>query len=523
MPDVSEVRLPGVGVRHEFTTAGGERVGVLSHRSGRRELVVYDRRDPDVAMTVLHLDGDDTRTLAELLGATQVSEALTSVQQVEGLAIDWIAIPDGSRFADATIADGAFRTRTGASVVAVVRGTSTIAAPGPDHQFEAGDAALVFIELGGVALALSILARVAGRLGITAIPFYLLAGLAVGEGGIAPLDLSADFIGLTAEIGVLLLLLTLGLEYTGDELRYGLRTGAVPGLADAALNFAPGFAMGLLLGWGTTAALLLGGVCWISSSGVVSKVLNDLDRLGNRETPAVLNLLVIEDLAMAAYLPVVAALVAGRAFEATATTVAIALVGVTVILGVALRWGDRLSALLAPASDEALLLAVFGITLLVSGLAQQVEVSAAIGAFLVGLALSGPVQARAGPLIHPLRDLCAAIFFLFFSFQVRPASLVSSLVPALVLVVFGVAGKLAAGWVACRHIGVSPRARLRAGSALIARGEFSIVIASLGATIAHGDDLGALAAAFVLMSAIVGPVVAKYADSLPLVRTSHVG
>src|SRR5688500_5137365 len=115
-----------------------------------------------------------------------------------------------------------------------------------------GDAALVFIELGAVALALSILARVAGRLGITAIPFYLLAGLAVGEGGVAPRDISAEFIGLTAEIGVLLLLLTLGLEYTGDELRLGLRTAAVPGLVDAALNFTPGFLTGLLLGWGTT-------------------------------------------------------------------------------------------------------------------------------------------------------------------------------------------------------------------------------------------------------------------------------
>lgn len=379
-----------------------------------------------------------------------------------------------------------------------------------------GDAALVFIELGAVALALSILARLAGRLGITAIPFYLLAGLAVGEGGFAPLDISADFIGITGEIGVLLLLLTLGLEYTGEELRYGLRTGVVPGLADAALNFTPGFLAGLVLGWGTTAALLLGGVCWVSSSGVVAKVLHDLDRLGNRETPAVLNLLVIEDLAMAAYLPVVAALVAGRAFGATATTVVIALVAVTVILAVALRWGDRLSSLLAPGSDEALLLAVFGLTLLVSGLAQQVEVSSAIGAFLVGLALSGPVQARAGALIHPLRDLFAATFFLFFSFQIRPTSLIGALVVGALLVVVGIAGKIATGWIACRNLGVGTRARFRAGSALIARGEFSIVIASLGATLDHGDDLGALAAAFVLLSAIAGPVIAKYSDAVPV-------
>jgi CPA2 family monovalent cation:H+ antiporter-2 len=375
-----------------------------------------------------------------------------------------------------------------------------------------GDAALVFVELGAVALVLSALARLASRLGITAIPLYLIAGLAVGEGGVAPLDVSGDFISLMADIGVLLLLLALGLQYTGDELRYGLRTGAMPGLVDAALNFTPGFAAGLALGWGTTAALLLGGVTWVSSSGVVAKVLEDLDRLGNRETPAVLNLLVIEDLAMAAYLPVAAALVTDRTFEDTALTVAVALSAVGFILAIALRWGTRLSVVLARGTDEALLLAVFGLTLLVGGLAQQVEVSAAIGAFLVGLALSGPVQARAGPLVKPLRDLFAAVFFLFFSFGIRPASLVDALAPALALLVLGALGKLGAGWVACRGLGVGPRARLRAGGALVARGEFSIVVASLGATIPHGADLGALAAAFVLLSALAGPLVAKYAD-----------
>jgi CPA2 family monovalent cation:H+ antiporter-2 len=374
-----------------------------------------------------------------------------------------------------------------------------------------GDAPLMFLEIGAVALVLAVLSRVAGRFGMTAIPFYLLAGLAVGEGGIAPLDVSAEFISLTAEIGVLLLLLTLGLAYTGDELRAGLRNGAVPGIADAALNFTPGFLAGLLLGWTTTTAILLGGVCWISSSGVVSKVLDDLDRLGNRETPAILDLLVIEDLAMAAYLPVAAALVAGHAFATTAANVAVALVAVAVIITVALRWGDRLSAVLAGGSDESLLLAVFGLTLLVAGLAQQVEVSAAIGAFLVGLALSGPVQARAGALVQPLRDLFAAIFFLFFSFQIRPASLADALLPAALLVAVGAAGKVGAAWVACRRRGIARRGRLRAGAALVARGEFSIVIASLGTGIARGDDLVALAGAYVLLSAVVGPLAAKYA------------
>ena len=156
-----------------------------------------------------------------------------------------------------------------------------------------GDVALAFVEIGAVALALALLSRLAGRLGITAIPLYLLAGLAVGDGGVATLDVSEDFISLAAQIGVLLLLFTLGLEYTGDELQNGLKTGAVPGLVDAVANFTPGLGLGLLLGWETTAAILLGGVTWISSSGVISKVLGDLRRLGNRETPSILNLLVI--------------------------------------------------------------------------------------------------------------------------------------------------------------------------------------------------------------------------------------
>lgn len=370
---------------------------------------------------------------------------------------------------------------------------------------------MVFVEIGAVALVLAALARLAARLGITPIPFYIVAGLAVGRGGVAPLDVSEDFIAIVAEIGVLLLLLTLGLEYTADELRQGLRTGGVPGLVDAVLNFTPGLVMGLLLGWSPASAVLLGGVTWVSSSGIVAKVVGDLDRMGNRETPAILNLLVIEDLAMALYLPVAAALVIGKDASATALTVLVAAVAVVLILLSALRFGDRLSRALAGGSDEALLLAVFGLTLLVGGLAQRLQVSAAIGAFLVGIALSGPVQDRAGALIGPLRDLFAAVFFLFFSFQIRPGDLAGALVPAAALALVAAAGKLATGWVAAARVGAKRPGRLRAGATLIARGEFSIVIASLGVTLADGDDLEALAAAFVLLTAVGGPVAARFA------------
>ena len=379
---------------------------------------------------------------------------------------------------------------------------------------EGAEVATAFVELGLVTLALSGLARLASRLGITAVPFFLVAGLALGTGGIVDLRVSEEFVALGAEIGVLLLLLTLGLTYTSDELSGGLRTGLVPGVVDATLNFTPGFIVGLVLGWEVPAAVLLGGVTWVSSSGVISKVLSDLDRLGNRETPSVLNLLVIEDLAMAVYLPIVAAVAAGDDTTKTIVTVSVAVVAVVTVLWAAMSWGHIISDRLARGDNEALLLAVFGLTLLVGGLAQKLQISAAIGAFLVGLALSGPAQERASALVEPLRDLFAAIFFLFFAFQIDPAKLPGAMVPAVILFALTAVGKLITGWIVAKRAGVSEAGRIRAGAALIARGEFSIVIASLGVTLVNGAELGSIAAAYVLLTAIGGPLAAKHADSL---------
>lgn len=381
------------------------------------------------------------------------------------------------------------------------------------------EVALAFLELGAVALGLSLLARIAGRIGMTAVPLYLIAGLAFGEGGLLQLDVSQSFVALMAEIGVLLLLFALGLEYSDVELREGLRTGWLSGIVDMLLNALPGVAMGLLLGWSPLTAVLLGGATWISSSGVVSKVLSDLGRLGFRETPAVLNLLVLEDLAMAIYLPVVAALIVGGTLLATITSVVVALVVVVLILLAALTFGPRLSNALAGGSDESFLLAVFGVVLLVAGIAQRLEVSGAIGAFLVGLALSGRAETRAIELIGPLRDLFAAVFFVFFSFQVDPADLAAVAVPAVILAVVTAITKLLTGWYAAGRIGVGRSGRIRAGATLIARGEFSIVIAALGVTLADGAELGAFVACYVLITALAGPVLAKFADRLHAARS----
>jgi len=369
------------------------------------------------------------------------------------------------------------------------------------------DLSHVLIELGLVVIGLAILARIASRWGFSAIPLYLLAGLAFGKGGLAPLNFTAGFTHLGAEIGVLLLLFMLGLEYTGTELVANLRSALPAAIVDFALNFTPGLLVGLLLKWKPLAAVLLGGVTYVSSSGVIAKVLSELRRLNNPETPAVLSILVLEDLAMAVYLPLVAVLLAGGGPARMAISVSLALAAVLLVLALAVRYGFLLSRIVAHESDEIVLLTTFGAVLLVAGAAQRLQVSAAIGAFLVGIAVSGPMAEQTRRLLAPLRDLFAATFFFFFGLQIDPATLPSALPSAVLLGVVTAGTKLLTGFWAARRTGVDRRGRLRAGMALVARGEFSIVIAGLGTSLE--PQLGSLSAAYVLFLAVLGPILAR--------------
>lgn len=143
MAEVTETQLPGVGIRYEFSTDEGTNVGVLCHHGGRREVFVYDQRDPDVAQSVVRLSADDSRTLTELLGATRISEELGAMQQqIEGVTLDWIEVSAGSTLAGRTIGEGELRTRTGCSLVAVLRDGSTEPAPGPEFVLQGGDVAV---------------------------------------------------------------------------------------------------------------------------------------------------------------------------------------------------------------------------------------------------------------------------------------------------------------------------------------------------------------------------------------------
>jgi CPA2 family monovalent cation:H+ antiporter-2 len=371
------------------------------------------------------------------------------------------------------------------------------------------DFARIFIELGFATVGLAILARVARRWGFSSIPLYLLAGLAFGNGGLLPLALSKSFIEIGAQIGILLLLFMLGLEYSGDQLKQNLRSGFAGAAIDLLLNFPPGFVAGLLLGWKPLPAVLLGGVTYISSSGIIARVLSELGRLGAVETPVILSILVLEDLVMAVYLPMVAVLIAGGGLGRIFISIAIASITVLVVLIAAIRFGPFLSKLAAHQSDEIILLATFGTVLLVAGIAESLQISAAIGAFLVGIAISGPLAVQSHRLFSPLRDLFAATFFFFFGLEIDPRNLPPVLLVALLLAAVTTLTKMLTGYWAARRLQVGMGIRLRTGLTLVARGEFSIVIAGLG--VALEPRLGPLSAAYVLIMAIAGPIAARFA------------
>ena len=373
--------------------------------------------------------------------------------------------------------------------------------------------ALTLIELGAVVFCLGLLARAAGRIGMSPIPMYLVGGLFFGAGGLMKLEGIQSFAHLSGEIGVILLLLMLGLEYSAPELVTGMRRSWQGGVLDLVLNFLPGAGIAVLLGWGPVGAMVMGGITYISSSGIAAKVITALGRLGNRETPVVLSILVFEDLTMALYLPILTATLAGISFLEGLLTVGVSLAVVTVVLAVALRHGHQVSKAVHSENSEVFLLNLLGAALLVSGLAQALQVSAAVGAFMLGIAISGATAHSATRILEPLRDLFAAIFFVAFGLNTDPASIPPVLGWALVLAVVTTATKMITGVWAAKRAGIARRGRFRAGAALVARGEFSIVIAGLAvASGAASAELAALATAYVLLMAITGPLAARYVE-----------
>ncbi|MEE3088186.1 MAG: cation:proton antiporter [Actinomycetota bacterium] len=373
----------------------------------------------------------------------------------------------------------------------------------------------IFLEFGLLIFGLGIIARLARRWEISAVPFYLLAGLLFGEGGLSVVDSSDALVPTLAELGVILLLLLLGLEYSGDELVQTAQRQSRSGVVDLIANSIPGALVGFAFGWGIPGALALAGVTYISSSGIVAQVIRDLRWRRNPETKPVVSVLVLEDLVMAPYLPILTVVLTGTGLLTGLISVSVALIVVAVVIISTLKGDTSFKRLFNASEPVGLLLIVFGAAVAAAGLAGLVQFSPAVAAFLVGLLLTGELAEVARRRLDPLRELLAAIFFVYFGLSTDISNLPAVLLPAAGLALLTIGTKFVTGWFAAATVEGGTISRLRAGALLSARGEFSVIIAGLVAVSGIlPPTFQAFVAAYVLITAFAAPFLARWAEPI---------
>ena len=374
------------------------------------------------------------------------------------------------------------------------------------------ETASTLAEIGALLLGLGILAFFAAYVRFSVVPIYLLVGLVVGQGGLGLISLSKDFLDLGAQIGAILLLLLLGLEHSAPDLAKAFKERKSAGFFDVAVNFIPGAGLALLFGWGPLAAIALGGISYVSSSGIASELIRESGWRRSELSKRIVTILVFEDLALAPYLPLLSSLVLGLSAFAGLISVSIALIITGIILIISYRGKAQWSRILNPDVPSALLLTVFGSALLAAGVADLAGFSGAVAAFLVGLLLTGEVANTVRGRLGSLRDLFAAIFFLFFGLSTNFADLVEVFPAVVAFVALGVAGKFAVGWWIARDMH-DKSMWIRAGAFLTPRGEFSMVIAALAGPVVLSVSLQAITLSYVFATAIIGSLVIRFIRS----------
>ncbi|HEX2507370.1 MAG TPA: cation:proton antiporter [Miltoncostaeaceae bacterium] len=355
----------------------------------------------------------------------------------------------------------------------------------------------------------------AGRLRLSAIPIFIVAGILLGPSpGFPTIIEPSEGTDLLARLGIVLLLFFLGLEFSLDRLTAARRMVVMGGLIDLVLNAGLGLLVGIALVGPGPEAVLMAGLIYISSSGIVTRALFDLRRLGDDETDLVLGVLVFEDLAIAVFLGVAAALASGESVSGAeiAATAGIALAFVVAFLLVG-RWAHHAIDRIGPRLDrEQLLLGALAIALGGAALGEAAGLSEAVGALLAGILLSGSeVRNQIEQQLLGLRDFAAAIFFFAFGLEIDLGEAPDAAEWLLLAVPVAVAGKLAGGYLAGRSTGFTSRESVNVGAALVARGEFTIILATVAAggvalDPAFRELVGPFAGLFVLATAAAGVV-----------------
>jgi CPA2 family monovalent cation:H+ antiporter-2 len=358
----------------------------------------------------------------------------------------------------------------------------------------------------------------AGRLALSAIPIFIAAGIMLGPSpGLPTIIEPSEGTDLLARLGIVLLLFFLGLEFSLERLTAARRMVVVGGLVDLVLNAGLGLIVGIaLLGPGPE-AVLMAGLVYISSSGIISRALFDLRRLADDETDLVLGVLVFEDLAIALFLGVAAAIATGESVGGVeiAGTAALALAFVLAFLLVG-RWAHHVIDRIAPKLDrEQLLLGSLAIAIGGGALGEAAGLSEAVGALLAGVLLSGTeVRDQIEQQLLGLRDFAAAIFFFAFGLEVDLGYTGEAAVWLAVAVPVAIGGKLVSGFVAGRMTGFTRRQSTNVAAALVARGEFTIILAGLAAggvalDSEFRDLVSPFAGLFVLATAVAGVVLMR--------------
>lgn len=373
------------------------------------------------------------------------------------------------------------------------------------------------VALGGAALTAGLLARGGRRLGLPTIPFFMAAGILLGPHtpGIVLVE-DPETLELVAAVGLIFLLFHLGVEF---PVRQILSSGSRMLLAACAyigLNVTGGLALGYLLGWGVAEALVVAGAVGISSSAIVTKLLIELRRLTNRETPVILGIIVVEDLFLAFYLALLQPFLGGaESAGAALAEFALSFGFILLLFGVA-RYGARaVGKLIGSEEDELLTVLFVGLAVLVAGLSETAGVSDAIGALMVGLVVGQTAfKERVERLVLPLRDAFAALFFVVFGLSINVGAFGEVLVPVAAAVLLTTTLNIVAGVFAARTHGLNQRAAANAGLTLLGRGEFSLILAALALTAGLDARIGPFVALYVLILAVLSPLLAARSDLL---------
>jgi len=373
------------------------------------------------------------------------------------------------------------------------------------------------VVLGLAFLLAGLLARAGRKIGLPTIPLFVAAGILAGPNTPGPvLFAHPEDLELLASFGLIFLLFYLGVEFSFDDLTAGGRRLIASAALYLGLNLGAGLAFGFVVGWGTKEAFVIAGATGISSSAIVTKLLVELGRLKNRETSLVLGIIVLEDLFLALYLAALAPVFGTADGTGQAVLLFLRAFAFLVALAVLARYGRAVIGRVVTAPDDELLVVLFvGFALLIAGVAYQLGVSDAIGAFMAGMVLSGTaVKRRVERLVLPLRDSFGALFFFHFGLVIDPGDIGKVVGPAAAAVAMSLVLSLVAAVCVARlhHLGRVEAANI--ACLVVARGEFALILTVLATSAGLDARLTPFVAVYVLSLAIISPLLSTRSASL---------